>query len=225
MNDTQSARQSLEKLRGTENPILIESELSKMSSCLEDEARKKECSAKQSLLEKVPKDGSFWKPFSFLVVTALAEHWGGFPTLGFYMVSMLKAADAPLDPFQCFALIALFRIIVTFFGLGLNKRFKRRPMYLLCCGIHLIGMAGLATYFLLNVDGKLTNVNQLMRLVPIFCMMISYMAFAFGYGSIPFILHVRISYFPLLNVYILASDINIFKTFLKAKGSWFVGVK
>ena len=193
MNQPENAKLSLRKLRGEGNPDLIQAELDRISLSLKyigKESELEDSPYKSSILESIPQTYSFWRPLGILVLMFMALHWGGFPALGFYMVSMLKDADIPLDPYWACAIISLFRTIVAIFGSTLNAKCKRRTMYLTCCGIHLAGLSSLATYFYMNYDGNLTQEYPVLKWTPIFSMMIIYTAFAFGYGSIPFILQV-----------------------------------
>ena len=59
------ARNSLEKLRGKENSDLIEAEFNRILLNIKEKEKSLD-NENKGLWEKIPKDGTFWKPFGIL---------------------------------------------------------------------------------------------------------------------------------------------------------------
>ena len=191
----ENARNSLIKLRGKENQDLINHELNRISlslRCLAKENDQDSADEKpKGFLSMVPRSRSFWQPFSFLTLTFLALQWSGLPAIGFYMVSLLVKSDVPIDPYWASAMIASYRALVSILGSTVNARYRRRPVYLTCCCIFIVGLISLATYLYFNEDGTLTEEYSIAKWIPIFSIMIIYTGFALGFATIPFMLQVN----------------------------------
>ena len=189
-NRLEEAKAVLTKLRGSEAEDIIKIEFDRILYSVKTLQKEDESEIKMGLWSKIPKTGSFWKPFGFLVVVFNALQWGGLPALGFYMISLLQKSKVPIDSFWAGAIVASHRAIMSIFGSRLIAKYERRTVYLSCCVLFSSGLISLASYLYLNIDDFLIDEYPITRWMPIISIMIIYTAFALGYGSIPFILQV-----------------------------------
>lgn len=137
------------------------------------------------------KNASFYKPFGLLLILfPIGMSWSGLITIGFYMVPILKDANIAMDPYWAGALVQVIRAFASIFGLFLNKKFKRRPVYLACCLFSCLGTLTLATYYKFNSSG--TDIPSFIRWIPIICVVLVYVSYGLGLGSIPIMLQVRL---------------------------------
>ena len=135
------------------------------------------------------RDSTFLKPFGvLLVIFCIGLEWAGFPAIAFYMVNLLEEANIPMDPYWGAAAIAGYRTVLLMISPTITKNFKRRPMYLINCMLVVLGNCGVATYFLLRAKTNIISDFPVTKWVPIFSIVIIYTAFAFGFGSVPYIL-------------------------------------
>ena len=132
---------------------------------------------------------SFYKPFAILLlVFPIGMSWSGLITIGFYKVSLLEDAKIPMNPYWAGTLIQIIRSIASIFGIVLNKKFGRREVYLNCCFLSCIGTSTLGLYYQFNDEEFLVNAG--FGWVPIMCMILIYVAYGLGLGSIPIMLQV-----------------------------------
>ena len=99
-------------------------------------------------------------------------------------------AKIPIDPFWAAAMMATYRALIAIIGSSVNGKYRRRPTYLICCGISIIGQLSLSSYCYFNQDELLTTNFPFAKWIPIFSIMMIYTAFSFGFGAIPFMLQV-----------------------------------
>ena len=96
----------------------------------------------------------------------------------------------PIDPFWAAAMLSTYRALIAIIGASVNGKYKRRSLYLVCCGVSIIGQLSLAFYCFFNQDESLTENFPITKWIPIFSIMMVYTAFSFGFGAIPFMLMV-----------------------------------
>ena len=87
-------------------------------------------------------------------------------------------------------MLATFRALSAIIGSSINGKCKRRPLYLICCGISIFGQLTLSSFCYFDQDELLTANFPFTRWIPIFSIMIIYTAFSFGFGGIPWMLQV-----------------------------------
>ena len=134
-------------------------------------------------------DVSFLKPFMVLVIIfCIGLEWTGLPAIAFYMVTLLKEAEIPIDPYWAAAALAGYRSLLLMFSSAITKYFKRRPMYLINSLLMALGNAGIGTYFLLNAKQGLIQSIPLAKWIPVASIIIVYTAFSLGFGSVPYML-------------------------------------
>ena len=90
-------------------------------------------------------------------------------------------------------MLASYRALLCIFGSSLTGKFKRRPIYISCCGLVSFGTLLMASYCFFNQDKSLTNEFPYAKWIPIIAIVTCYSAFALGLGSIPYMFQVRIS--------------------------------
>ena len=77
---------------------------------------------------------------------------------------------------------------------GLQSYFKKKNVYLTCCAITSIGTLILATYSYISIDEKLSLNHPWTGFVPLFGIVIMYLAYGVGLGTIPFMLQVNMKF-------------------------------
>ena len=103
---------------------------------------------------------------------------------------LFRSANVSMDPFWASVLLQAIRFVLVFMGLPITGKFKKKVVYLTCCGISCLGTLTLATYSYLNMDKQLTSSYPWTGYIPLFAIVLMYIAFAFGLGTIPFMLQV-----------------------------------
>ena len=99
-----------------------------------------------------------------------------------------------MNPYWAGALAETIRAFMSLVGLAVNRKFKKRPVYLTCCAILWFGTTTLGTYFYFNKDDKLTLNYPWMGWFPIVSVIFIYTARAIGIGSINHALQVTLRY-------------------------------
>ena len=109
-----------------------------------------------------------------------------------YLMILLyfSKSKIPIDPFWAAAMLATFRALSSIIGSSVNGKCKRRPLYLICCGVSIFGQLSLSSFCYFDQDELLTTNFPFTRWIPIFSIMIIYTAFSFGFGGIPWMLQV-----------------------------------
>ena len=95
-----------------------------------------------------------------------------------------------MDPFWAAVLLQGIRFLISVISLPINGKFKKKNVYLTCCAITSIGTLILATYSYINIDEKLSLNHPWTGFVPLFGIVIMYLAYGVGLGTIPFMLQV-----------------------------------
>ena len=109
----------------------------------------------------------------------------------YLMISLyFSKSKIPIDPFWAAAMLATFRALSAIIGSSVNGKCKRRPLYLICCGISIFGQLSLSSFCYFDQDEVLTTNFPFTRWIPIFSIMMIYTAFSFGFGGIPWMLQV-----------------------------------
>ena len=109
----------------------------------------------------------------------------------YLMISLyFSKSKIPIDPFWAAAMLATFRALSAIIGSSVNGKCKRRPLYLICCGVSIFGQLSLSSFCYFDRDELLTANFPFTRWIPIFSIMIIYTAFSFGFGGIPWMLQV-----------------------------------
>ena len=197
-NRKEDARKALMILRG--NPVVVDIEINAISANLEMQLGIENGSEKhveehkrrwyESVVEiyHIFHDSSFLKPFAILIVIfCIGLEWGGFPAIAFYMVTLLQEADVPMDPYWGAAALGSYRSILLIFSPTITRNFKRRSMYLITCGMVVLGDLGIATYYFLKTETNLVQAVPILKWTPIISVVIVYTGFSFGYGTVPYI--------------------------------------
>ena len=76
-------------------------------------------------------------------------------------------------------------------GISVVNRFKRRNTFIVCDALMCSGTFILATYCYFNQDESLTLAFPYAKWIPILAIMLMYVAFACGIGSIPYAYQVK----------------------------------
>ena len=105
---------------------------------------------------------------------------------------VFRSTDIPIDPYWAAAMLASYRALLCIFGSSLTGKFKRRPIYISCCGLVSFGTLLMASYCFFNQDKSLTNEFPYAKWIPIIAIVTCYSAFALGLGSIPYMFQVRV---------------------------------
>ena len=95
-----------------------------------------------------------------------------------------------MDPFWASVVLQAIRFLLVFMSLPVNGKFKKKVVYLTCCGISCLGTLTLATYSYFNMDNDLTSNYSWTGYIPLIGIILMYVGYAFGLGTIPFILQV-----------------------------------
>lgn len=106
------------------------------------------------------------------------------------VIILLRSADIPMDPYWGAAMLACTRAILTLIASAVVAKVKRKPIYLACVGCVSVGTFSLAAYCYFNQNAHLTSTFPIASWIPIFSILICYVGYAFGMGSIPFMLQV-----------------------------------
>ena len=104
--------------------------------------------------------------------------------------NLFRNAKIPIDPYWAAALLASLRAVISILASNINGKFKRRTVYITCCGIVASGSLLMAIYFYENQNGNLSETNSWLGWIPILAIIICYIGFACGFGSMPYILQV-----------------------------------
>ena len=89
-----------------------------------------------------------------------------------------------MDPYWAGVLSNIVKAFMALAGLVVNRRFKKRPVYLSCCALNCLGTTILATYFYLDMDEYLKNNHPWTGWLPVISVIFIYSARALGIGSI-----------------------------------------
>ena len=95
-----------------------------------------------------------------------------------------------MDPFWAGALSNGIMAIISLGGIAVNRKFRKRPVYLSCCGILCFGTTSLATYFYLDREEYLEKNYPWAGWFPIISVNLIYAGTALGIGSINHMLQV-----------------------------------
>ena len=96
-----------------------------------------------------------------------------------------------MDPYWAGALAHTVMAVMSLAGLLINRKFKKRPVYLTCCAILCFGTTTLATYFYLNKNEYLKLNYPWTGWLPIISVTLIYTSKALGIGSITHMLQVH----------------------------------
>ena len=112
---------------------------------------------------------------------------------GFYLSKTypFRNANVSMDPFWASVILQAIRFALVFMSLPVNGKFKKKVVYLTCCGISCLGTLTLATYSYFNMDNDLTSNYSWTGYIPLIGIILMYVGYAFGLGTIPFILQVN----------------------------------
>ena len=180
--------ESLTLIRGEENKDLIDSEFTQIKYNLTTNHNTSLTSKMRQSIE-VLTDSTFLKPFGILLlVFPIGMSWSGLITIGFYMVPLLEKAQISMNPYWANAIIQTIRAIASILGIFFNKNLKRRPVYIGCCILSCTGTLTLALYYFFNQSDELSN--TWMASTPIISVLLVYVAYGLGLGSIPIMLQV-----------------------------------
>ena len=122
------------------------------------------------------------------------------PNLLNFFVNIFRNANVSMDPFWAAVLLQGIRFLISVISLPINGKFKKKIVYLTCCVITCIGTLILATYSYINIDEKLTLNHPWTGFVPLFGIVIMYLAYGVGLGTIPFMLQVNMKNFNYSNL-------------------------
>ena len=89
-------------------------------------------------------------------------------------------------------MLSTYRALIAIIGSSVNGKYRRRPLYFVCCGISIGGQLLLSSYCYFNQGELLTTNFPITRWIPIFSIMMIYTAFSFGFGAIPYMLQVSV---------------------------------
>ena len=101
-----------------------------------------------------------------------------------------RNANTSMDPYWAGALAHTVMAVMSLAGLLINRKFKKRPVYLTCCAILCFGTSTLATYFYLNKNEYLKLNYPWTGWLPIISVILIYTSKALGIGSITHMLQV-----------------------------------
>lgn len=99
-----------------------------------------------------------------------------------------------MDPYWAAAMLASTRAILNLIAPAVTGRAKRKPVYLVCNGCVCIGTFSLASYCYFNQNGLLTSSFPFASWIPLLSILTCYVGYAFGMGSIPYMLQVNYSF-------------------------------
>ena len=97
-----------------------------------------------------------------------------------------------MNPYWAGAFVETIRAVMSLVGLSVNKKFRKRPIYLTCCAFIWFGTFSFGTYLYLNRNDDLTLKYPWMAWFPIISAIFIYTARAIGIGSINHSLQVNI---------------------------------
>ena len=121
-------------------------------------------------------------------------------------------------------MLSTYRALIAIIGASVNGKYKRRTLYLVCCGVSIIGQLSLAFYCFFNQDESLTENFPITKWIPIFSIMMVYTAFSFGFGAIPFML--MVSFNPSFCLFCQSQCAErILGKIVKVPDETFVGIK
>ena len=103
------------------------------------------------------------------------------------MVGLLQEANIPFDPYWGAAILCCYRAVALVLASGITKYCKRRPLYLTTAFFVILTNVAMGTYFLFRDTDSFVTIPFL-KLTPMLSILISYTAFAVGYGSVPYML-------------------------------------
>ena len=95
-----------------------------------------------------------------------------------------------MDPYWAGALAHTTMAFMSLVGLAINKKFKKRPVYLTCCAILCFGTTTLATYFYMDQDEYMKLNYPWTGWSPIISVIFIYISKPLGIGSITHMLQV-----------------------------------
>ena len=129
---TEEARNALFRIRGDKG--VVENELKEMSDNISKQNRnhQNQNGIQVSLFDSKFFKGTFIRPFLTLVVMyTFGINYTGAPTLGFYLIHILKRGKVPIDPYVAAAWLVTWRVILTIItSLFLAPFLPRRKLYL-----------------------------------------------------------------------------------------------
>ena len=112
-------------------------------------------------------------------------------TLNFNKKYICRRANISFDAYWAAALIGSYRAVVSIIGPSITRKCRRRVLYLSCCGVQIIGLLSLAAYGYFDHNESLSETHPMTRWIPIISILIVFSAYAFGFGSIPYMLQVQ----------------------------------
>jgi len=130
------------------------------------------------------RESSFLKPFILLnIMLNIGLEWGGFPSLAFYMHTILEEVKVPFDTYWVAVFLSAYRTVVSISLSFILVKVPRRPMYLFSGSLVSVALAIQATYawFHTFIPEEYTSV---MRWTPLLAIIIQYTGFGLGYGII-----------------------------------------
>ena len=127
------------------------------------------------------------------------------------MKFIYRNVELPIDPYWAAAMVSTFRALLCIVAPNITWRFKRRPIYLACCATVCTGTLTLSWYCYFNQNDLLINNFPMTRWIPILSILICYIGYSFGYGSVVYILQVN------ANNYYYRLFVGLFVTLEKAK--------
>ena len=191
-NKQNEALEALNVLRGQKNQEIINFEFKQ----IQDNLTAQQTHSVENWVQKLKKnvslliDPTFIKPFFVLLLLfPIGMSWSGLISIGFYMVPLLQSANISMNSYWANTIIQTVRAVISILGIFFNKNVKRRPVYIGCCVMSCLGTLSLAFYYYWNVDGALKD--SWFSWTPILSVLLVYVAYGLGLGSIPIMLQVR----------------------------------
>merc|ERR1719348_1778399 len=130
----------------------------------------------------------FLKPFLFLnLILDFGLEWAGFPAMAFYMHTVIKQMDIPLNEYWVAVGLAGYRSCLTIGLSFILYKARRRPLYLLSGSLVCLATASLSAYNWIapSLD---PSIKESVSFLPLVSVILMYTGFGLGYGPIVYML-------------------------------------
>jgi len=130
----------------------------------------------------------FLKPFLFLnLILNFGLEWAGFPAMAFYMHTVIKQMEIPLNEYWVAVGLAGYRSCLTIGLSFILYKARRRPLYLLSGSLVCLATASLSAYNWIapSLD---PSIKESISFLPLVSVILMYTGFGLGYGPIVYML-------------------------------------
>lgn len=143
----EKAKEALMVLRGTKNPLVIQTELDELTQRAKNNRKEQNI---MSVIKAIARPESY-KPLLIMNTFFLFQQLTGIFVVIFYAVDVVREAGVTADPFVVAVLIGLTRLVFTIFAAWMSRKFGRRVTAIISGMGMTISLMILATLILIQL--------------------------------------------------------------------------